>query len=129
MTAQTFCFNCKKYFGRSVDDGALERLLVADSYYGANATPSADSTINSLNTDNNVELESNNLSVGYETGLFGFISRPQSPVSGAYGTMAQRNNHFYSTGSLVSRKRSPSVGRSEYVISNKQTGFYKQTFF
>lgn len=124
MTAQTFCFNCKKYFGRSVDDGALERLLVAEPYYGAGATPSADSTINSLNTDNNVELESNNLSVGYETGLFGFISRPQSPVSGAYG-----NNHFYSTGSLVRRKRSPSVGRSEYVISNKQTGFYKKTIF
>lgn len=122
MTAQTFCFNCKKYFGRGVDDGALERLLVAESYYGPGAISFANSTTNSLNADNDLELESSNISEGYESGLFGgFISRPQSPVSGVYNTTMQRNK-VYSTGSLIRRGRSPSVGRSEHVISNKKTG-------
>lgn len=30
ITAQTFCFHCGRWFGRGVDDGALERLLVAE---------------------------------------------------------------------------------------------------
>uniref|UniRef100_A0A915LZ16 Uncharacterized protein n=1 Tax=Meloidogyne javanica TaxID=6303 RepID=A0A915LZ16_MELJA len=31
VTAQTFYFRCRRYFGRGVDDGALERLLIAEA--------------------------------------------------------------------------------------------------
>lgn len=30
VTGQTYRFNCGRWFGRGVDDGSLERLLVAE---------------------------------------------------------------------------------------------------
>lgn len=80
----------------------------------------ADNTTAILNQNN--DLKSSGAS---ESGLVGFNSRPESPVSEVYGTTAQKNNHFYySSGSLARRRKSPSVGRSvvEYYSLSKPTG-------
>lgn len=126
ITGQTFLFNCGRWFGRGVDDGAIERLLVAEQYYGPGSTSSSDINSSSLNPDTNTEFdEHHSHRSGNDTNLYGgFISRPESPVS----TTAQRNNTFnyYSTGSLARRRRSPSVSKSssEYIGPNKQLGIH-----
>uniref|UniRef100_A0A914ELA0 DENN domain-containing protein 5A n=1 Tax=Acrobeloides nanus TaxID=290746 RepID=A0A914ELA0_9BILA len=100
ITGQTFRFNCGRWFGRGVDDGALERLLVADV----------------LPRLNDMDPEGGMPSFGSTSSFGGLISRPESPVSSVLSSRG------YSTSSLTRRpRRSPSVGRSNEISSSKGT--------
>lgn len=127
ITAQTFCFNCNRWFGRGVDDGALERLLVAENFYSDSTTSELDAELESFEFFKpGLQQSNNNIFGTNNTGAFGFnnfISRPESPVSGVTSLPPQKANHFhYSTGSLTRRRRSPSVGRSNEYVNTKHPG-------
>uniref|UniRef100_A0A914XTZ6 Uncharacterized protein n=1 Tax=Panagrolaimus superbus TaxID=310955 RepID=A0A914XTZ6_9BILA len=104
ITAQTFRFNCGRWFGRGVDDGALERLLVAEVL--PRESPKSDGTSSTTNP------QQSTLSI-----FGGLISRPESPISGIFtgGSLASQKAQsvlHYSTQSLARRRRSPSVTRN-----------------
>lgn len=100
ITAQTFRFSCGRWFGRSVEDGALERLLVAE------VVPTGDGSVEDMNAGGNFGFNG------------GFISRPESPVSGIL-TSQKPTTSFYSTASLARRRRSPSVGRTMEALTRQ----------
>lgn len=120
ITAQTFCFNCGRWFGRSVDDGALERLLVAENFYSNSSTSKLNAEFESFEFFKSHQSNSNNWS--NNTGTFSlnnFISRPESPVSASF-LPQKANNFIYSTSSLT-RRRSPSVGKSNEYVNTKHS--------
>ncbi|KAI1726971.1 RUN domain-containing protein [Ditylenchus destructor] len=122
ITAQTFCFHCGRWFGRGVDDGALERLLVAERQ--SSTGNREDSAIDAAELlDMESSFYSTNQGSGF--GFNSFISRPESPISGVTMPSPSHNNHYYmNTGSLARRMRSPSVGRTsvtDYYTGSKQT--------
>uniref|UniRef100_A0A7E4UX22 UDENN domain-containing protein n=1 Tax=Panagrellus redivivus TaxID=6233 RepID=A0A7E4UX22_PANRE len=112
ITAQSFRFNCGRKFGRDVDDGATERLLVAEMLprESPNAEPSNLTPVHSSSGGGS--------SLGMSI-FGGFISRPESPASGVSmntgmtGIASQKAQAVlaYSTQSLARRRRSPSVTR------------------
>ncbi|CAD5212281.1 unnamed protein product [Bursaphelenchus okinawaensis] len=91
ITGQLYKFNCKKWFGRSVEDGALERVLVAE-VVSQRATEDNSPTEQSqpqqyLNSVKNLMPSSmmNKLASAHggslSTLVSGAMSRPESPVS------------------------------------------------
>ncbi|CAD5216658.1 unnamed protein product [Bursaphelenchus xylophilus] len=91
ITGQLYKFNCKKWFGRSVEDGALERVLVAEMVSqrrNEDESPTEQSQPQQyLNSVKNLMSTSmmNKLASAHggslSTLVSGAMSRPESPVS------------------------------------------------
>uniref|UniRef100_A0AC35U667 UDENN domain-containing protein n=1 Tax=Rhabditophanes sp. KR3021 TaxID=114890 RepID=A0AC35U667_9BILA len=97
ITGQTFLFNCCRWFGKGVDDGSLERLLVAEviKHHVDEEDPASISHLHS-----NYSSSTN-------------IHRPESPMN--------ITSKLYNPTSIMSkRKRSSSVGKGSDSFGVKQ---------
>uniref|UniRef100_A0A0N4ZBK9 UDENN domain-containing protein n=1 Tax=Parastrongyloides trichosuri TaxID=131310 RepID=A0A0N4ZBK9_PARTI len=96
ITGQTFLFNSGRWFGKGVDDGSLERLLVAEVL----KTPVVDEETNLNFTTNNHYSSYSNLNT------------PESPINVGSMTINPANL-------IGKRKRSSSVGKGNESFGGK----------
>ncbi|GMS84880.1 hypothetical protein PENTCL1PPCAC_7055, partial [Pristionchus entomophagus] len=89
MTGARYYFPCGRWFGRGVDDGGLERLLIAN-----------------LLTDDNRDI------IGMDTG-------PGDPHPSMASPALRRGRTPHSRGGTPLRDRSPSIGRTLHKCSMK----------
>ncbi|CEF59483.1 PLAT/LH2 domain and DENN domain and RUN domain and Triose-phosphate transporter domain and dDENN domain and uDENN domain and Lipase/lipooxygenase, PLAT/LH2 domain-containing protein [Strongyloides ratti] len=96
ITGQTFLFNSGRWFGKGVDDGSLERLLVSEIL----KTPVIDEDTNYNFTTRNHYSSFSNLNI------------PESPIN--VGSMSINPANL-----IGKRKRSSSVGKSNETFGSK----------
>lgn len=111
FTGQIFYFNCGRWFGRGVEDGALERLLVAENFSSKTATDS----------ESDMDTALSQRGMRFETGS-GFTSRSESPASFLFSPRKTRNLTAHTD---KIRHRSPSSGRISIGTEGNQQLFNK----
>uniref|UniRef100_A0A183BJX2 UDENN domain-containing protein n=1 Tax=Globodera pallida TaxID=36090 RepID=A0A183BJX2_GLOPA len=141
VTAQTFYFRCGRWFGRGIDDGALERLLVAEAIVSRRHCASGsddEEAANDGTPGGGTELSS---STACQQGmkLEQYLQRAESPMSAAAAFLSPRKAKMSADGAAAAgvvgtrqqrdrshrRFRSPSCERKNSDLGTmQQSGIY-----